>query len=335
MKTRRLLFVFLLFLPSQLFAQDLRQVESTAQLAGGSIAFITIIDSQENVARAGAASDTAIATMQQLAVEIRGIVPRLESAPVGEPIHLSPTAFDFFRTALDLSAMTNGWYDVTAPSARSWFTKRDWRRVELDASTQTITLKSDGMKFGVDLLLAGAQVDRAMDVLASHGITNARVTVGPVTRSVGNDLFTPWRFQLGLPYEGNTQYAQRALTYDLTTAGAVAVMTAKEVEIIIDPKFKKALTPKFSTMAVLANNATTAIAFAVTVAPFAPPIALDIIKTHPEVKGIIIDPSRKIFASTELSEITRPSPIIEPPNLSRGDRGPNDLQQKRREEESD
>lgn len=327
------LVIFLLFLYAlPAHAADRRQFEEEITLADETRVSIMIVDEAAHEVRTHTVMERAFAEMRQLELQVRDATARLEEATINEAILLSPAALTFFRKALDLSALTGGWFDIAAPSPRSLFTKRDWRRIVLDDANTTITLLSRRMKFDTRWLLHGMAVDAALSTLANDGVTNARVTVGGVSRFIGRDIFTPWGLSLNLAPKDHERAASRAYTYDLSSA-AVATMTAEDAEHLVDAKSKRPAVPTFKSITVIATEAATAAAFAQALISFAPSVGFVFLEAHSSIKGMIVDRNGRIFASPEFAHVTRsPVDVPEIRAAPERDQGPSELRQKWQEE---
>ncbi|MBI4126251.1 MAG: FAD:protein FMN transferase [Deltaproteobacteria bacterium] len=331
-KLLSLIFVLLFLFTTSLHAADRRQFEDTIQLEDQVPVSIVVVDDADREVRAHAVMERAFAEMRQLELQVRDAITRIEAATANETIPLSPAALTFLRKALDLSALSEGWFDIAAPSPRSLFTKRDWRRIVLDDANHTVTLLSRWMKFDIRWLLHGMVVDAALATLVQDGVTNARVTVGEVSRFIGRDIFTPWGLSLNLAPTGEARTASRAYTYDLSSA-AVATMTAQQAEHLVDAKSKRPVVPTFKSITVVATEAATAAAFAQALISFAPPVGFVFLQSHSSIKGMIVDRGGKIFASPEFAHVTRsPADIPEIRTAPDTDQGPSDLRQKWKEE---
>lgn len=313
-----------------------RQHSAQSQLSNGTPVVLTIIAAGVEEGRAQAAMSAALARAQTFERELfapGGLEAQLASLPRGQAIALSPDAFALISRAVEIAARTEGWFDIAGPSPANWFTQRDWRRIRLDPAAHTLSFKSDGMQLDLRRIALGYEADLCMEEISRHGFANAMVEVGPVRRVSGRDLFTPWSIQIGFGGDGS-QYAYRAFTYALTNIATATVTGDGLGSGLIDPRSKKVVSDTLmKSITTLANDATTATAYALASYTLGPRIGMRFVEAHPEVKGVLVDNDGKLFASTGLGATnTQPPAESQPAGF---DGGPNDLKQKQVEEERD
>ncbi|HPQ80303.1 MAG TPA: FAD:protein FMN transferase [bacterium] len=329
----------------------LRQFEMQTRLFDGTPVEITIAASSSDEARARAAISAAANRAEAF---YRGVLAegnaqdQLNALPPGKPIELSPDAFALLSKAIDIAAVTGGWYDPAAPSPKGRFTQRDWRRIRLNADSRTATFRSDDMKLDLRPVSLGFAADLAMESLESQGFTNARVGVGPVCRIAGRDIFTPWKLQVGFGANSEaagtqeaSKFAHRAFDYNVTNVAASTVTAEGLGSGLVDPKNKKPVeAKKMKSVTVMAADATTAAAYSLAAWTLGPRIGMRFIEAHPEVKGVLVDSEGQLFASEGLG-VAGAQPAAsaeaegtgEPSRPIARDMGPADLKQKKAEEE--
>ena len=335
-----------------------RQFGMQTTFADGVPLTMTIVASSGDEGRAGAAMASAAQRAQGLARELfgeSGLEGKLANLPAGQPIELSPDAFAMIEKAVAIAAVTRGWYDIAGPSPGSWFTQRDWRRIDLDGAKRTIAFRSDRMQLDLRHIAQGYAVDLAMEAIAQAGFPDAKVEVGGVSRISGRDIFTPWTIEVGFGNDAAAK-AQRAFAYNLTNVAAATVTGDGLGAGLIDPKSKKPVPgTMMRSLTALAADATTATAYALAAWTLGPRIGMRFIEEHPEVKGMLVDNGGRLFASQGLAGATgQPSdaaameteaiaaettaetpPQQNLPAASAADRGPTDMKQKQLEEERD
>lgn len=113
------------------------------------------------------------------------------------PVVVSRDLYDVLDRALEISAATDGAFDVTVgPFVALWRTARrtrelptedelaaaralvGWRLVELDASARTVALARPGMRLDLGGIAKGYATQRAIAVLAEAGVPSALVQMG-------------------------------------------------------------------------------------------------------------------------------------------------------------
>ncbi len=262
-----------------------------------------------------------------------GLAARINSLQKGQALRLPSYVFYMVKSATTLSAQTKGFFDITTPSDSNAFSKRDWRRISLDRDNLSITFKSSGMKLDLSRISKGYYVDIALNEIARAGFANAMVNVGPISRNRGHNIFTPWNLQIG--FGGNTphsKYAYRAFDYSIRNVGAATITPTGLGRNLIDGKTRKLVgNPAMKSITILANDATTATAFALAAYAIGSKNAIKFVDRNDAIKGIMVDQQGQIIASKDLnaSSMTRTNRW---PIYGKASGGPNDLRQKRREE---
>lgn len=318
---------------------SVRQFSGALGLLDGTTASITIIANSSEESKAVDAMSIALTHVRALDNEIfspGGVDEKIASLKTGERLELPSDAFDMISKAVELSALTNGWYDVTAPSERHIFRTRDWRRVTLDKNTHTIAFTLGGMHLDLRRIFLGFAADLIMQDILQAGFSDAKVSVGPVQRVAGNDIFSRWGMQIS--FGGAGEYSSRALNYKMTNVASATITDDGLGSNLIDAKSKQPVPKKLTErVTVMASDAMTATAYVIAAYTLGPKIGLRFIEAHPETQGIIVDIGGNLFASKGFkttNAITRET-AEEIEALSTPDGGSNDLKQKEREEEKD
>lgn len=308
---------------------DLAQFSASDATSLGSVT-ATVVSSPGDKGRAEAALSRALSRARAFAAEVPALEERLNSLAKGERIELTPDAFAFMVKAKDLAGQTNGWFDPTAPSPRSTFLKKDWRRISLDSMSRTLWLRSEGMKFDLRRIAAGYATDMIMNELVESGFANALAQVGPVQRNQGHDIFTPWDVTIGFG-EGPTQTGTyRAYKYNVRDAGAATVTPDGLGQGLIDAQNKQPVeSAGVRSVTVFAHDAATATAFAIAAYTLGPKHGLRYVEAHPEMMCVIVDNAGALVASKNM-DVTHAPERAAVRQSQEG--GSNDLKQKQREE---
>ncbi|MFA4874598.1 MAG: FAD:protein FMN transferase [bacterium] len=313
---------------------SLHQYTTQGTLGGGQPISITVVapSSDEGSARAAlsAALGRAMAFEREFFAE-GGVESQLNALKRGQPLTLSADGFEFISRSVKLATLTGGWFDITAPSQKNWFQKKDWRRISLDETAKTVTFKSDGMAVDFHRIAPGFATDIAMDELAKQGFTNAMAEVGPVHRNSGRDIFTPWNIQIGFGENSTDGNAYRAYRYNISNVAAATVTPSGLGKGLVDPLNKKPVSDNaMRSITILAADATTATAYALAAYTVGPKFGLQYVEAHPETRGIMVDVSGNLLASRGLNIVTAPE--RDDNKQATADGGSNDLRQKQREE---
>lgn len=156
----------------------------------------------ENEELAAAASRAAYAKIADLNASMSDYVAeselsRLSRTSGGGPQPVSPELFAVLQASQHYAAMSGGAFDVTVgPIVKLWRSTRKsktmperselesalahmgWKRLVLDAAIRTATLEKPGMLLDLGAIAKGYAADRALAVLARHGIRRAVVDAG-------------------------------------------------------------------------------------------------------------------------------------------------------------
>jgi thiamine biosynthesis lipoprotein len=142
------------------------------------------------------------------------------AAPAGVPIPLSPDLVGVLLAARDVSAWSDGAFDVTvAPAVETWGfgirkhtvvppasdvaaqrSKVDWRALELDAARGTALKTVAGLRADLNGIAKGYGVDVAARALDALGVAHYMIEVGGEVRTKGlNAVAEPWRIGIEEP----------------------------------------------------------------------------------------------------------------------------------------
>ncbi len=155
-----------------------------------------------SIERAAEAADRAFAEIERLEQSFSdwradSELVRLSEHAGGQPVAITRDLFDVLRRAQEISAATDGAFDVTVgPLVQLWREARrtrvlpdvartdharslvGWRMLELDASARTVRLAKPGMRLDLGGIGKGYACQRALDVLADAGCASALVQMG-------------------------------------------------------------------------------------------------------------------------------------------------------------
>ena len=125
------------------------------------------------------------------------------------PVAAGDELFGLIRRALDISVLTRGAFDITYDSVGQHYDFRsrqrpdentveversniDYRLVILDQAAGTVSFAKQGVRINLGGIAKGYVVERGIDLLRLHGITNAIVTAGGDSRLLGDRRGRPW-----------------------------------------------------------------------------------------------------------------------------------------------
>lgn len=319
-------------------ADEIRQFSSRHTLIDGTPVDVTVIGRDSEKGSVESAVSTALSNVRRLDSEMfapGGFAEKLNSLKKAQPIELPPSLFNMIAKASVLSHQTEGWYDIASPSPNSWFSQRDWRRIALDDKAYTLTYKSADMKLDLKRISLAFFTDMLSETLLASGYNNFMVEIGPIRRYHGHNIFTPWNIQVGFGPDKTSQLAHRAQSFNLNDTSVATVTSRGLGRNLIDGRNKKIVEPNLMrSITILSNDAMTAEAFALAVYAVGPKYGMRYVDFNPAIKGIMVDNNGQIMASADLKS-TNPNLISKWPEPSGKEHGPNNLNQKQREEEQD
>jgi thiamine biosynthesis lipoprotein len=173
------------------------QRHSYSRPAMGSVFRIELYAESAAVAeKAAAAAFQRVEALNQIASDYlpESELSRLNKASANTPIKVSEDLFALISRSVEISAQTDGAFDITATYAiQHWRRARrqkklpteeqvkkaiamtDWRAIKLDEQARTVTKLKEGLLLDLGGIGKGFAADAALAVLKQHGITRALV----------------------------------------------------------------------------------------------------------------------------------------------------------------
>jgi thiamine biosynthesis lipoprotein len=237
------------------------------------------------------------------------------------PVKVSRELFGVIKRSIFFSELSDGAFDISFASVGKLWNFRNgvvpapdaikdllpfvnYRKIQLDEERSTVFLPSPQMEIGLGGIGKGYAMDRAMAVLAEHGIHNAMVMAGGDTvirGRNGNDL---WRVGLRDPDKADGILAVLPLEDQaISTSGDYERFFIKDgvrYHHILDTKtgFPAMLC---RSVTILAQDATTSDGLTKPVFILGPERGLALIEQMDDVEAIIIDRNGKIYLSSGLA----------------------------------
>ena len=139
---------------------------------------------------------------------------KADQAPVSPGAEL----FRLIERSLDVSVLTRGAFDITYDSVGQHYDFRrrvrpdretvdagkgliDYRLIELDSAALTIAFRRQGVRINLGGIAKGYVVERGVEILRQHGVTNGIVTAGGDSRLLGDRRGRPWLVGIRDPRE--------------------------------------------------------------------------------------------------------------------------------------
>lgn len=331
------LFIMLgfLFISAESSAET-RQFTGNSFLLDSTPITITIIaDSadEKNVTRAIDEVITKIKTSDSMLFASGGLADRINSLPKGESIKLPFDILSMIKKGIKVSALTHNFYDIAAPSPKSFFTKRDWRRIEINDEQGTLSFKSDKMKLDLTRISKGYYVDTGLTYLKNNGYMNNMITAGSIQKSSGHDIHTPWAIQVDFEMNDQSKFAHRAKRYNISDIAAATVNRNGLGKDLIDGRSKDAADPRgIESVTILTDDGVKSVAYALAVYSIGQKYAINYANDNPQIAAIMVNEDGQIFASEGLGNSKK---LTSRWASETKYGGPNDVRQKKLEEEKE
>lgn len=230
----------------------------------GTLFTITLYARGELAARVGVeAAFAKIAALNQIMTDYdpESELMQLGRKPVGEPIRVSNELFDILQKSQRVAELSDGAFDVTiGPVVRQWRRTRrtgnlpspealarvrepvGWRKLQLDARQQTVTLTVPDMQLDLGGIAKGYAADQALAVLKAHGLPCALVAAsGDIAVGDPPPGKRNWRVAVG-KLDGNEDKPARILF--LNNAAVSTSGDAEQFVEIGDQRYSHIVDPR-------------------------------------------------------------------------------------------
>ena len=248
-----------------------------------------------------------------------------------QPVVISQETFDLLTQAVELSARTNGAFDVTWAALRGqWDFKAQppklpdaealddalrrtgWRKLKLDAATRTAFLTQRGMAIGLGGIAKGHAIDRAADVLRRAGLRRFIVDGGGDIYVAGEKANgVPWRLGVQDPRDPKQLIgALEVRDAALVTSGDYEryfEVGGRRYHHIIDLKTGYPA-ERSRAVTVRARNATLADALATALFVLGPKRGIAVANSMEGVEAAIVGPDGRLHTTEGLRQAFEPAP---------------------------
>ena len=290
--------------------------------------------------RAGRAIDAAFAEIDRVESLISEWRPTSEISEVNRlgaarPVAVGPELFEVVRRGLELSAQTQGAFDITfAACGHLWsvgdeqiptdeqiadcLPRIDHSAVTVDEDERTIALGNEHSQLGLGGIGKGYGVDRAARVLEARGIEDFVVDGGGDLRVKGRRIDRPWSVGVIHPRAprellGTVSISEGALV----TSGDYEryfELDGTRYHHIIDPATGRPANRSVA-VTVIAADATRADALATGLFVMGPREGIALAERLDDVEAMIVDPDLSIHKSSGFAHFFRPaaSPVTPAP----------------------
>jgi thiamine biosynthesis lipoprotein len=261
-------------------------------------------------------------------------VSRINREAGVRPVPVSTEVREVLETARQMSAWTNGKFDVTfgalaglwkfdhdqdnvLPDMREVRRRLpliDYRAIDIDAAAGTVFLSRTGMSIHLGGIGKGYAVDRAASILRGRGLRSFMIQSGGDIYAAGTKNGQPWRLGIQDPRGApNQRFAELDLSDGtFSTSGDYERSFMKEgrrYHHILDPatgepaRGTRSVTI-ITTRAVLADGLSTGVFI------LGPDRGMELIERLPDVEGVIVSEKNEVLISSGLRDKLR---IVAPP----------------------
>jgi thiamine biosynthesis lipoprotein len=238
-------------------------------------------------------------------------------------VQVGPDLLAVVERAIRIGEITDGAFDVTfAGCGGIWSVRErrvptdlqieqclahvDFRRLQLDAAASTIFLPNEAMRIGIAGIGKGYGVDRAADVLESHGVTDYIVDGGGDIRLAGSKADRPWIVGIAAPRrEGQLHATLEPARGAIVTSGDYQRYFEKDgvrYHHILDPVTGRPARASVA-VTVVAETATDADALATGLFVLGPERGIEVVEGLPGVEALIFGPDLAVHRSSGFPEI--------------------------------
>jgi thiamine biosynthesis lipoprotein len=236
-------------------------------------------------------------------------------------IKVGKELFELVALSLELSRETDGAFDITFASVGYLYDYRgkhkpseqeiaqllnaiDYRHVVLDKAEQSIYFANKNVKIDLGGIAKGHAVDNAITILKDMGIQHALVTAGGDTGLLGDRRGKPWMVGIRDPRNREKQ----AVVLPLSN---IALSTSGDYERYFEQdgqRFHHILSPRsgksayhVQSVSIIGSSSTLNDALSTAVFVLGVQQGMDLLNQTPGYDGIIMDNTRKLHYSKDLS----------------------------------
>jgi thiamine biosynthesis lipoprotein len=245
---------------------------------------------------------------------------RINDQAATEPQQISAELFELLQQALELSALTDGAFDITYDSVGYLYDFRekqrpdpmeiaerlssvDYKNVILDESSRTVSFTQPGVRINLGGIAKGYSVERVIKLLNDSGIKHALATAGGDTRILGDRRDKPWIVGIRDPDKSEAIFTRLALRDEaVSTSGDYErffIEDGKRYHHILSPADGKPVQGVRS-VTIIGPNATLTDGLSTSVFVMGPQLGIGLIDDLPGYEAIIIVSDGSWFYSAGL-----------------------------------
>jgi thiamine biosynthesis lipoprotein len=248
------------------------------------------------------------------------VISDVNRRAAAEPVEAGEELFQLIRRSLDVSVLTRGAFDITYESVGQHYDFRrrmrpddntvanekeliDFQLVELDAATGTVSFGREGVRINLGGIAKGYVVERGVDILRLHGVSNGIVTAGGDSRLLGDRRGRPWVIGIRDPrVDGKVAISLPLVDEAISTSGDYERFFDEDgvrYHHIIEPSTGEPA-GKVHSATVFGPDAVITDALSTSVFVLGVDDGLRLIATLPDYESVVIDTAGQIYYSDGL-----------------------------------
>jgi thiamine biosynthesis lipoprotein len=247
-------------------------------------------------------------------------ISTINALAFSQELIISQEIFDLLSLSKQISALTNGAFDITYASVGYLYSYPDktkpsdaqiaqllsavnYKLVVLDEENTSVRFLHKDVKIDLGGIAKGYAVDNAITLLSDLGITNALVTAGGDTRLLGDRLGKPWIVGIRDPRDRNKQAVVIPLAQSaMSTSGDYEryfEQDSQRFHHILSPKTGKS-THEVQSVSIIGPQSVYNDALSTAVFVMGLQQGIGLINTLPEYEAIVMDANRRMHYSNGL-----------------------------------
>lgn len=240
------------------------------------------------------------------------------------PVKVSGETFQLIKRSLEISALTQGAFDITYGSvdkslwnfdrqmkslpdpqtAKAMVRLINYRNVILDAATSTVFLRENGMRIGFGGIGKGYAAEQAKDLLIRNGVESGVVNASGDLAAWGlQPDGKPWTVGIAHPDAAETPFSFMQISGKaVATSGnyeKFVMINGKKYSHTINPRTGLPVTG-IKSVTIISPNAELSDALATPVTIMGIEAGLYLVNQLPGVECIIIDDNNKLYTSSNI-----------------------------------
>lgn len=252
-------------------------------------------------------------------------VLKINEADAQVPVEVDAESFQIIKRSLEFSEISEGGFDITFASAGNlWDFKSSpfeipteeeikdalqyvgFTQLSLDDAASSVTKAHSEVKIGLGGIAKGYIIDKSLEAMKASGIKSGIVDAGGDIRVFGKKNGELWVAGVRHPRKKDAVIFAVKLEDGQACATSgdyerVVMVDEKRYHHIIDPRSGYP-TETFSSVTVIADNATDADAYATSFFVMGISHSIDYVASHDDVQVILIDRHLNVYASESLKK---------------------------------